>query len=486
MEDHKERIEISGLKFQEMVGNGHYFHPYRPTYVITTEVNFADIEYKLENFYYKSEILDIDIASCFFEKPVYIKNIKQRNLSLNFKNCNINSDLLVINSDIDNLKIEQSDILDFRILGSNILTVLLTFSKIVSIHIKSDKDNYIEHIVFLSLVVRSGLSLRGDKYGKIKMDDLVCDKYDIRPISFDKLLTLNEVILSDGIHDKSDEKVSIGSLIIIFHKSSASIELLNINVTDFVITGLLKSASFFLENSIIKNLKFINFVNDGRVRFHNISILENGICSFIDSHFGKTEFNGFELGLVEKIVVYSSNLTEIITTNTSFPQKVTGKNLDDEKEVREVYRQLKYAASKQGDRIRELEYEKYEMNSYEKTLKGWIDLKDIIILWSNRVTNNHGQNYAITLFYWFIPLTTIFYMLIKVNLGYSFSFGIPNANDISQYIESSLNPLHDFNKVFDNKLNENTGKARLYDSILKIISGYLIFQFLRAFRKYVK
>lgn len=422
----------------------------------------------------------ICVWDCTFERNFELRNVNT-SFYIVFRNCHFEGHFLVDQCTLDVLEFVNSSFSDSFYLQSTSLN-------------KLELENTTCADVLLEKTINS-IELDRVKIENLYMDDKVYGSFLIKNSGIKKLhnrydvrtdLVGKEYKIVDEKEDNKS-KVRYKNISINFGELSGFLNLYRIDVEELKISGQInKDVVVLFKDFLVNHFELAEFQNDGKLRFHNFNLYNEGTVIVRDAQIGKTEFHSVDFSNSKYFQIYLSNLTEIITTSSTFPMNIVGRNENDSMEIREIYRQLKFAASKQGDRIKELEYEKYELINYEKTLDGLGNLKDRFILWSNRITNNHGQDYTITLFLWFIPLTLLMFSLIKINLGYSFVLGFPRANDVSQYLESALNPLHDFNKVFNDSLVESVGKARLYDSLLKIISGYLIFQFLRAFRKYVK
>lgn len=236
-------------------------------------------------------------------------------------------------------------------------------------------------------------------------------------------------------------------------------------------------------NIVINDIKtngiyFHNFVNGDRFRFSNITPINEksfikiehsdlGVCEFLNLDFTK-----FDLSIEDTL------LTGVKTLNVVWPSEINSISLSAKKE-QENYRQLKVAMLNQGDKIKALEFEKDEFNSYYRTLNWRHNFKDKFILATNW-SNNHGQS-------WFRPLwllicsTLLFFSLIKYLLGFTnFDFSyLPY--DIGCFV-NFINPAHSL-KILNPSIDTN-GYAYLFDSIFRIFSAYLLYQFIIAFRKY--
>ena len=119
---------------------------------------------------------------------------------------------------------------------------------------------------------------------------------------------------------------------------------------------------------------------------------------------------------------------------------------------------------------------------------------DRFILWVGQ-TNSFGQN-------WFKPailaivFTVVFYTMFIVGLSERLSFTINLSPEsvlvtIDEFIKHSyalpqlLNPAHNLKKVFSD-YSQIGFIVHFWDSILRIVLAFFIFQIVSAFRKYMK
>lgn len=109
--------------------------------------------------------------------------------------------------------------------------------------------------------------------------------------------------------------------------------------------------------------------------------------------------------------------------------------------------------------------------------------EDKFILWTNRVSNDHGLSIRKP-FIWFLRITIPGYLLYLWCAGLLFQ---PTAfdPDLIGYYFSFIDLTHkiDFLKEKNGDLN---ALSLTLDYLTKLFVGYLIFQFVVAFRKYGK
>jgi len=131
-----------------------------------------------------------------------------------------------------------------------------------------------------------------------------------------------------------------------------------------------------------------------------------------------------------------------------------------------------------------LHYEELEMEAFESSLRKEGNSRDLFIIKSNRWSNRYGQDWYVAGKNLFLYLLGTF-CLIRLCLGY----WQPNLElifiDIAYFLNFSLNPLHKFSDIFE--VSDKpffSGLAHLLDVLARLFSGYMIFQFLQAFRKF--
>lgn len=264
------------------------------------------------------------------------------------------------------------------------------------------------------------------------------------------------------------------------NKTKGLIFIENINIINIKLTGI-NIGNIILRNIGIYGLSFDNLINTGEMKIIKLNDIKKLIIN--DSFLGKTELINIDLRgtLIDFI---RSSISEIIQNDVKFPDNIYGVKKNDYKNIQEAYRQLKLSASKQGNRIREIEYESLEMDSYYKNKFDKKNWSDEIILFLNLISNNHGRYWPLALI-GLLASTIILFILIKIELGFSFIIGLPNSKEVAEYLEFALNPVHDITKILSG-YGFLPDRVKLYDVIAKLASGFYIFQFIRAFRKYVK
>ncbi|MFD2937098.1 hypothetical protein [Spirosoma flavum] len=248
--------------------------------------------------------------------------------------------------------------------------------------------------------------------------------------------------------------------------------------------GGVNNGKIIIADNEIRKIVFDDLTNTGDLKLHDIRQIN--ILSMKDSSMGKSEFSNIDLSSTTHVEVVDSNLSDIVLMNTVFPKYLVGSSKGDYKGIREAFRQLKFVSGKQGNRIQELAYEACEMDAYQKDKKAKKTADEKSILFLNKITNNHGQSWTRALLC--LLVTIPLFMAIKLVFGNTYAWGL-NSAEVGQYLEFAVNPLHNFDILFKEELRINPaamGSAKILDIVSKLIEGFILFQLVRAFRKYVK
>ncbi len=290
--------------------------------------------------------------------------------------------------------------------------------------------------------------------------------------------------------------------------------------------NLQKDATLLFDVLNTNSLSFQNFVNQGNIQFNSLKPLSDKPkkITIIDSDLGNTRFFNAKFNRFKAILIYHANLSQIVSADCkwfAYEQLELKKTDSTEKpfEVqREVFRQLKYAMEKQGDRIQSLVFKQYEMQSYRSYLESLVTKPDSdkknpvkhikkILYWLNlkfgnkeRIiltlgsTNDFGQNWVKPIKY-LLGFSLFFYCLIVLSIHTTL---VPSCK-FEDLKSCFCNLTHDF-KLFPQMLNPTltiskmegieiekkdiSGWTHTFDFIHKIVLSFFIYQIITAFRKY--
>jgi len=272
------------------------------------------------------------------------------------------------------------------------------------------------------------------------------------------------------------------------------------------ISGDNHNGNIFFKHCCFNNLSFDFFYN-----YSTLSIISakaygnNSEVSITNSNLGKTHFFDVFFNTFEKITIRNSVLTQIVTANVKWfkPQNLNtliSSTQDDFIHKKEIYRQLKFALEKQGNRIESLNFKSLEMKAYKDELfytKIWykkIFSVNRFVLWVGQ-TNDFGLN-------WIKPVILalgfglLFYCLIVIGISEKISYSMnisfeslsTTFDELIKHIYALprlLNPAHSLEKVFKN-YNNFGFFVNFLDYSLKVFLAFFIFQVISAFRKFMK
>lgn len=253
-----------------------------------------------------------------------------------------------------------------------------------------------------------------------------------------------------------------------------------------------------VKNTTINSLYIHNFRPEGECVFYNIKPEVESIEKKLEIH--ECNLDSVWLDCVnikdyEEISFYRSNFGNIKITSCEFPYRLkdfkkiqTLENIHYPDKKDDNYYRLRYDTFMQLKRVLEKYDEFYEgqrlravsLESLRKVeaLPFW----DKVILFLNSITNNHGLSIARALVC-FLCASIVLYLLYLLSIGRIYWGGEIDFYLVGSYFEF-LDITHDVDFLVE-RVNLS-GWSLFIDYLNKIIVGFLIFQFIAAFRKYIK
>jgi uncharacterized protein YjbI with pentapeptide repeats len=269
---------------------------------------------------------------------------------------------------------------------------------------------------------------------------------------------------------------------------SGSIIIADIGIESLTLEGDNNLGRLFFQNLTLTNAEAVRFTNNSICSFSTIHI-NSGTLKLLRSNLGSCQLYDVDFTNFKTIIIDNSIIQDIVSANVSWCTNIQSTAQPGTKSfqhARETYRQLKNVMIRQNDKVMELEYHKKEMDNYRSSIKGvkekWADR---FILWTNRISNHHGLSYVQPLKL-LLPIALLVYVGNNLLLGKT-HFDITTIPKYSaQYLES-LNPIRKFESIYGKEsITVGGGFAQFFDVLFRLISSYLIFQFISAFRKYAK
>lgn len=223
-----------------------------------------------------------------------------------------------------------------------------------------------------------------------------------------------------------------------------------------------------------------------------------------NSNVGAMEWFGMDLSN-SNIGIANSVVTDLVTASIVWPKEINLTEVVDETRtikqwvnLRETYRQLKYAMQKQGNHIQALRFKALEHETHCSELKHTGrkgDRWDSRLLWSNR-SNKHGLD-------WRRPIKYLFWANVLAGIIYCFGTVAVYGHSLNCWSTvwhvfrthwgeffTILNPTHRFDLLFREGDVTHTSHAyntlQAVDYFYRLVVSYFIFQTISAFRKYAK
>jgi hypothetical protein len=272
-----------------------------------------------------------------------------------------------------------------------------------------------------------------------------------------------------------------------------------IEIPNLSLMGINTDASIIFSHVLFQTVKLSDFTNLGMLQFVHVGTISNETSHFIIARadLGKTQFSNVSFTDFT-MSINDSDITNILSSSVKwFHYKQLNENIHTQEnylQKREIFRQLKFAMEKQGDRIQSLVFKQYEMIAYRQEVhasKGRWDERFIMLV--NR-SNSYGQNWWKPIL-WAIGITVLFYYFITIAQSPDIN-GIQlsgvGASRLGNVLWKNfgvffqmLNPVHLIEKINEGA-QEISKMTYFLDYLYRIILSYLIFQTISAFRKYVK
>lgn len=278
---------------------------------------------------------------------------------------------------------------------------------------------------------------------------------------------------------------------------------------EIFLSGTNKSKTFNFEKVKCNTVSITEFRNEGSLNFYGIEPkdLTNEIRYFqiIDSNLDKVQFYRALFSQYKEFIIIDSFITDALfigckwSNNVralygpgygTFEDSLKTKRKMTAKEIvaiKEAYRQLKISMSKHSDKIQEHKFYSEELNFHNKTLsweKPWKNqFWDKVILLFSKTFSDYGQSFIKPLF-WLIVGHYILFLIALLFNGFDplhISLSEPTSDGFEQAFEKFfiyINPL----RRLETSL---TGYLIILDLLMRIWSSYMIYNLIRASRRFI-
>jgi len=271
------------------------------------------------------------------------------------------------------------------------------------------------------------------------------------------------------------------------------------------VLGVYQSTSHIqFTNCKFKSIYISEFINNGTLSFRGLtSHSAKSSLQIIDSDMGKLRLLNCDLSTFQSVQIESSFLNSTQTLNVVWFDfnRLNNDSKEKYRNNREVFRELKNASQKQGDRIQMLQFKSLELKNFKDEhflaksfIKKWGSNDGIILKLGS--TNDYGLTWWKPVV-WALSLSYLFYLLIITSIEPQLGFTLnPSIESISTTMDiwmsksgiywQLLNPVHSLQRMFaDTDLNL-PNIAFFFDYLLKLELAFFIFQTISAFRKHMK
>lgn len=448
-------------------------------------LDFSDLIYDFSHF------TSIRIENCTFLGREIIRNLDFKNFSIEFINCafkntarqiweNINAAIVsLVDCSFENLYISNSEI----------------------------EDTYIDDCSFYKKLTLFNIS--GDQFSiksidvRRKINNVVVNSSNLKSILINNAITISLLQISNiqnayilgnynkiVVEAKSFKNIEIGNN---YSKEKGNSIINLFQISDVSFEGVLTLSDLHIIKLNLDNLN----VQNGSIRFNEIALVESSFfdCNVSSFYWNQVKFiqnpeiircdlSGLKLTNVtwtEGKKLYDSFLDEHIPwlyliRKNHLKSEISKDEIMEMQYQRDTYRQLKAASIANHNQIEALDFYRNEMRLYWKEIRvnGGVKLQDRILIFLNRFVSDFGQNWILPVF-WLIIFHFIFIMCLY---QWQFSLSLIDfENGLGQFFKL-LNPVHKTPDYI------NTGLGYLTEFFMRVLSGFFIFHFVKATRKF--
>lgn len=451
----------------------------------------------------------VDIKNCeILNGSISLTNIEVNLMcDINFNNFNHGSLRLVNNKILCGCRLSVNKNLSLHFYGKESVfekQIFIYHGEYTSIDFNDIQFN--DEVTLIACSIEEEIKLVGNKFEDrlwiLSKDDT---NNTISKVTPNEIWIQNNKFLNGFKYNSEGNTVE--RLISIFsEQSSGVIEFENVDFEEIEITGNNFNNSLFYRNCNYRFLNFTNFFNKALVSFQR-NYSKNDFQSFNElkiqnSNLGNTEFYDFDFSIYPIIRIIDSRLDNIFVNGVEWfdPRQLqVDESETDAKKIlsqkREIYRQLKFAAEKQSDRITALEFKAKELETHRLTLGlGKVKKADQLAILAGK-TNDHGQD-------WIRPLLLILGISIIIfpilfyyadpeigaipdlsNKGFHY-FGKKVCEHLA-VLPQLFNPTRRISDLFP-EIEKFSFGVYFFDGLHRIFLAFFIFQIVSAFRKFVK
>lgn len=295
--------------------------------------------------------------------------------------------------------------------------------------------------------------------------------------SNNKIKIREDVIFSEGITIVgSDHSLSPTIEFLSFENCdvSSNVKIEQLHVTSMKVSKSDFRNQFLLFQTIIRKLciskSSFNYSERSRFVFcnvissFNLNAVDFGNMSFIDCNFDELKQLSFE----------GVNLSNCSSVGTSWE---CGLNSIHEKHKYDYYKQIYKIHDEEKDVQKSLEYKALYLEEVRKRVDS---IGDKLSLWLASYSSEHGTNWWKPVFMLLLFACVNFLLINGINYFQQTpnSFIVFTVPDVLVF----MNPTH----LFSHYSFKADDYFYIWDTIMRVVNGYLIFQVIKSFRKFLK
>lgn len=451
-----------------------------------TKINSKELTALLRNP--TSEILKIENGNrrILFEayeiedKYIIINDDVQLSFPLTFKNCIFKSENIIF---IDGMICKKELIFEYCSFSNSLFFQGGVFKKEISLKY-SDLENNKIHLAYcdfekinISCYNVEEVWFSGGKFQSLRIGDhLIGDQI--------KKLT---------IFTKADE---VGDIFI----TEQSID-------KIYLSGTNKDREFNFSKVKCNDLTINNFKNEGSFNFYGIEPKDKNVGYFqiLNSNLDNAQFYRASFSDYKELIIIDSFITDTLFLGCKWANNVraisgpdsllfdesikNGRKISTNENIaiREAYRQLKISMSNHSDKIQENRFYAQELVFYNKTLnwgKPWEDtFWDKVVLYWSKLFSNYGQSFIRPLIWLLLGHLIMFNLAILLQGFKPLYFSLSNASEeaFREAFEKYflyINPLRKLEITLP-------GYLIILDLLIRIWSSYMIYNIIRASRRFI-
>lgn len=368
-----------------------------------------------------------------------------------------------------------------------------TFKKGIRIH----NGTFCKTLDFKWITVLGKLQITGGQFEKVSISFRNTKSTWITGGNFE------ELHIGDWLGDKHLEE-----LIIINKRDLIG----NIKVVGHTINKIYINGGNSQRNLLFRDIKCNHFIikdlaNSENLKLHGLVPISSGNSYFeiYNSTLFKAQFYKISFNKFDEVILVDTFINEVSILNSTWGDsnfraisvsedipEIKERNtisLEEIKQLKENFRQLKFVYEKQGDKINETFFYNLEMNSYNSLLSWSSPFQEIFwqktILLLSRTLTSYGSSFLRPLLGLLLSTLLILLILISLYNYQNLEIVLPNKNDSTAFqiaigeFFKLLNPLR--------KMDESLqGWAVMWDLISRILNSYFIFALIRSSRRFLR